>query len=74
MLPAEIAHAAREGDLETVRNWLDDDSDGARDVNDVDRDPADPDADGWTLLQNTSAGNDATITSEHVELAQCMFF
>ena len=70
MLPAEIAHAAREGDLETVRNWLDDDSDGARDVNDVDRDPADPDADGWTLLQSTSGASDGTITSQHVELAR----
>ena len=70
MLPVDVIEAAREGNLETVRNWLDDDSDGARDVNDIDDDPDDPDADGWTLLQNTSAGNDATITSEHVELAR----
>jgi len=70
MLPVDVLDAARQGDLETVRNWLDDDHDGTRDVNDLDDDPHDPDADGWTLLQNTSAGNNATITSEHVELAR----
>ena len=35
MIPAEIGAAAREGDLDTIRDYFDDDSDGVRDVDEV---------------------------------------
>ena len=35
MLPERIGEAAKEGDLETIRAYFEDDSNGERDVDDV---------------------------------------
>ena len=35
MLPERIGEAAKEGDLETIRAYFEDDSDGERDMDDV---------------------------------------
>ena len=64
VLPEAIGEAASEGDLETVKAWLD--GGGAlasRSVNDLD-------VDGWSLLLWASGGYDEILTEEHVELAR----
>ena len=35
MIPGHIGEAASRGDLETIRAYFEDDSDGARDVDDI---------------------------------------
>ena len=64
MIPAEIGAAAREGDLDTIRAYFDDDSDGVRDVNDVCEDTVD------TLLMCCAVGNDDELNLGNVEVAR----
>ena len=64
VLPEAIGEAASEGDLETVKAWLD--GGGAlasRSVNDLD-------VDGWSLLLWASGGYDEILTEDHVTLAR----
>ena len=64
ILPEAIGEAASEGDLETVKAWLDGGGESApRSVNDLDED-------GWSLLLWASGGYDEILTEEHVELAR----
>ena len=64
MHPLEIVAAAREGDLDTIRAYFEDDSDGARDVNDGCEDTVD------TLLMCCAVGNDDELNLGNVEVAR----
>ncbi len=64
MHPLEIVAAAREGDLDTIRAYFEDDSDGARDVNDVCEDTVD------TLLMHCAGGDHDRLTLGNVEVAR----
>ena len=66
MIPAEIVAAAREGDLDTIRAYFEDDSDGVRDVNDGCEGTVD------TLLMCCAVGDedDDELTLGHVEVAR----
>ena len=64
MHPLEIVAAAREGDLDTIRAYFEDDSDGARDVNDGCEDTVD------TLLMRCAAGDGDELNLGHVEVAR----
>jgi hypothetical protein len=65
-LPEHIWFAAREGDLDTIRAYFEDDSDGARDVDDVFEN-----VNNLTPLIQCARGNDLRhLTLEHVEVAR----
>ena len=65
-LPEHIWFAAREGDLDTIRAYFEDDSDGARDVDDVFEN-----INNLTPLIQCARGNDLRhLTLEHVEVAR----
>ena len=64
MIPHDIVVAAREGDLDTIRAYFEDDSDGARDVNDGCEDTVD------TLLMRCAAGDGDGLNLGHVEVAR----
>ena len=64
ILPEAIGEAASEGDLETVKAWLDGGGESApRSVNDLDED-------GWSLLLWASGGYGDVLTERHVEIAR----
>ena len=63
MLPTHISMAASRGDLDTIRAYFEDDSDGARDVDGVG-------IHGWTPLMSCAAGHDDRVTLRNVEVAQ----
>ena len=64
VLPEAIGEAASEGDLETVKAWLDGGGELApRSVNDLDED-------GWSLLLWASGGYGDVLTENHVRIAR----
>jgi len=66
-----MLNAARRADLYAVRNWLEDESDGVRDVDDVGSSQLQSHGASWTLLMSCSNGtDDFEITSAHVDLAR----
>ena len=67
MLPEHIGVAARQGDLETIRAYFDDDSDGARDVDDLCEDNI---SSALTTLMHCARGNDDELTLGNVEVAR----
>ena len=64
MLPLEIVQAASRGDLETIRAYFEDDSDGARHVDDHRHHP------GLTPLILCAGGNSDDLTLAHVNVAR----
>ena len=67
MIPENVADAARDGDLETVRAYFEDDSDGARDVDDI----CENSNTNFTLLMMCCArGNVDLLTLRDVEVAR----
>ena len=67
MLPHYIHVAANEGDLDTIRAYFEDDSDGARDVDDVCEGEED---EGMTLLMICQVCDYDELTLRHVEVAR----
>ena len=71
MLPERIGEAAKEGDLETVRAYFDDDSDGVRDVDDVyESDNAIVWSTSMTPLMWCAGGDGNRVTLGNVEVAR----
>ena len=64
MIPENVGDAARDGDLETVRAYFEDDSDGARDVDDICEGIS-----AVTPLMRCARGNDQ-LTLGNVEVAR----
>ena len=67
MIPAEIGAAAREGDLDTIRAYFDDDSDGVRDVDAFCEDDI---SSALTPLMQCAQGDDDELNLGNVEVAR----
>ena len=67
MVPGHIADAASRGDLETIRAYFEDDSDGARDVDDICEEET---LETVTLLMLAAGGNRQGLSERSVEVAR----
>ena len=66
-LPFHIAVAAQEGDLDTIRAYFEDDSDGARDVDDICEEET---LETVTLLMLAAGGSHQGLSERSVEVAR----
>ena len=67
MIPGHIADAASRGDLETIRAYFEDDSDGARDVDDICEEET---LETVTLLMLAAGGSHQGLSERSVEVAR----
>ena len=67
MIPGHIADAASRGDLETIRAYFEDDSDGARDVDDICEEET---IETVTLLMLAAGGSHQGLSERSVEVAR----
>ena len=67
MIPGHIADAASRGDLETIRAYFEDDSDGARDVDDICEEET---LETVTLLMLSAGGSHQGLSERSVEVAR----
>jgi len=67
MIPGHIADAASRGDLETIRAYFEDDSDGARDVDDICEEET---LETVTLLMLSAGGSRQGLSERSVEVAR----
>ena len=67
MVPGHIADAASRGDLETIRAYFEDDSDGARDVDDICEEET---LETVTLLMLAAGGSHQGLSERSVEVAR----
>ena len=67
MIPGHIADAASRGDLETIRAYFEDDSDGARDVDDICEEET---SETVTLLMLAAGGSRQGLSERSVEVAR----
>ena len=67
MIPGHIADAASRGDIETIRAYFEDDSDGARDVDDICEEET---LETVTLLMLAAGGSHQGLSERSVEVAR----